>query len=194
MPPDHIPPTPPPTPPPTAVGPNLDVWDEATWDTSPEPAVEPAVEGDGAGIEGGTGSTTGRGSGSGGDEAEVQLRYPTVAAWVEQWLSPMIRRPVNVARSGRRFAWCPQWWQHSEAMDRLQATWRAWEAARVSPEAAAIANWWLLVLDPMLDRILDEDGGPFARCFNGGEHRGQYDPLPCTQAPAGWWPAEEAGS
>lgn len=170
-----------PAPAPSTIGPNLDAWDTDTaWDTT-EPATEPAT-----GLAD-AGAAYGNGGGS-SDGTEVQLRYPTVADWVEQWLSPMISRPVNVARSGRRFAWCPQWWRHPEAIDRLQATWRAWEAARVSPDPAAIANWWLLVLDPMLDRILDEDGGPFARCFNNGEHRPQHDPLPCAPAPAGWWP------
>ncbi len=49
--------------------------------------------------------------------------YPTLPQWVDEWLLPVYRRSV----SGHRRAWCPQWWQHPEAVARLEALWRAWE-------------------------------------------------------------------
>ena len=41
---------------------------------------------------------------------------------------PMFRRPL-----GGEFRWCPQWWAHPEAVSRLTALWRSWEAFRLEP-------------------------------------------------------------
>jgi hypothetical protein len=109
--------------------------------------------------------------------------YPDAATWVTDWLAATVRRPVNEKRAGQTLAWCPRWWAHSEAVERLEATWRAWEAARLGdPEAPA--RWWLGVLDPMLGRLMDPHLGPFAQCYRDG-HTEDLAPLPVDRRESG---------
>lgn len=115
-----------------------------------------------------------------------QPRYTGVEEWVTQWLAPTLRTEVNEKRGGEIVAWCPQWWAHPEAVDRLEATWRAWEDARHPDEPTAMARWWLDVADPMLARLCDYLRGPFARCYRNG-HVELPEPLPLDPAPEGWW-------
>jgi len=58
--------------------------------------------------------------------------------------------------------WCPQWWAHAEALSRLEALWRTWEAARLDP-LQGIAVWYRDFCDPRL-LVLFSPAGPFAQC------------------------------
>jgi len=58
--------------------------------------------------------------------------------------------------------WCPQWWAHAEALSRLEALWRTWEAARLDP-LQGIAVWYRDFCDPQL-LVLFSPAGPFAQC------------------------------
>jgi hypothetical protein len=91
------------------------------------------------------------------------MRYESVHEYVEQWLAPIIRRHVNESQ-GESVVWCQDWASHDEALDRLEATWRAWEAARVDPSPYAVARCWLDVIDPMLSVLLSGTRGPFSEC------------------------------
>lgn len=108
---------------------------------------------------------------------EPQPRFSSVVEFVEQWLAPMLRRRVNTKLGGADdLHWCPRWWAHEEVVDRLSATWRAWEGARIAPDPGAMAGWWLSVLDPMMAAITDRYTGPFAVCRDG--HVDVIAPLP----------------
>ncbi|NYI81216.1 DUF4913 domain-containing protein [Nocardioides panzhihuensis] len=108
---------------------------------------------------------------------EPQPRFSSVVEFVEQWLAPMLRRRVNTKLGGADdLHWCPRWWAHEEVVDRLSATWRAWEGARIAPDPGAMAGWWLSVLDPMMAAITDRYTGPFAVCRDG--HADVIAPLP----------------
>lgn len=57
--------------------------------------------------------------------------------------------------------WCPEWWEHPDAVFRLTQTWHAWEAA--SRDTGALARWQLDVADPNMAIILSPQG-PFFGC------------------------------
>lgn len=84
--------------------------------------------------------------------------YSSLSAWVEDYLSVIYSR-----RLGTRHVWCPHWWDHPEAVVRLEAMWRAWEHMRKSDAALGIAAWFTEVADPMMRELLDPDG-PFKGC------------------------------
>jgi hypothetical protein len=107
-----------------------------------------------------------------------QPRYPDVEGWVAKHLLPTYLR-----QSGPR-TWCAQWWRHPEAVERLEALWRAWEALRLDP-TTGISVWWRDHADHHLPILLSTDG-PFARCAHRG-HQDLPDPLPTAPAPPDWW-------
>ncbi|MEW6881440.1 DUF4913 domain-containing protein [Trueperella pyogenes] len=85
---------------------------------------------------------------------QPELFYPNVYDWVEEYLVYFYKRPVVPSR----IAWCPQWWKHIEAVVRLEALWRAWEAMRKQDPMTGLAKWMIELCDPTMDRLLDPDG------------------------------------
>lgn len=57
--------------------------------------------------------------------------------------------------------WCPEWWEHPEAVYRLTQTWHAWESA--SRHTGALASWMRDVADYHLPIVLHPQG-PFFGC------------------------------
>lgn len=114
--------------------------------------------------------------GTGGAEGEPL--YPNVEAWVAGWFAPTFARRLGTVR------WCAAWWRHAEAIVRLEALWRSWEALRHDPELG-MGTWLRDHLDPQR-AVLMGDGGPFQAC-EGAEHNPAPE-LPHTPAPAGYWP------
>ena len=58
--------------------------------------------------------------------------------------------------------WCPQWWDHAEAVFRFEALRRAWTELAAEP-GAAMSVWIREHLDPCLRELLNPLG-PFADC------------------------------
>lgn len=107
------------------------------------------------------------------------LRFPDAAAFVEGYLAHAYARDV----SGRAAAWCPQWWRHDEAVGRLEALWRAWEALRHDP-ALGLSTWYRDHADHHMAVLLDPDG-PFRGCSPDRGHRPrEVPPLPCDPVPS----------
>src|SRR5450759_5869061 len=67
--------------------------------------------------------------------------YPSVEAWVVGQFAPTYARPLSPA-----VRWCARWWDHAEAISRLEALWRVWEGARLD-ELRGIAVWYRDFLD-----------------------------------------------
>lgn len=106
--------------------------------------------------------------------------------FVERYLSQAYMRQVTDIDG---VVWCPQWWRHPEALERLTALWLAFEQARLSQEPAALSGWWLGHADPHMQQLM-HPRGPFMYC---GARRGHTDllrPLPMTRdgAPPGLFP------
>ena len=113
-------------------------------------------------------------------KAPTQPRYSSVEDFVAEYLAL-----VTEVRTGGPIVWCASWWAHPEAVLRLSALWRAWEALRLEP-ATGMSNWWTLHFDPHMRVLLDADRGPFASCARGQHQEGKPGPLPLTEPPKDW--------
>lgn len=97
---------------------------------------------------------------SGGpDEAEqVELRFGSVAEFVDDLVLPHWRH----RRDPESSRWCAIWWEHTEAISRLEALWESFEAFRMEP-AGAMVVWFRDYLDPTMV-ALTAAGGAFHAC------------------------------
>lgn len=93
--------------------------------------------------------------------------YSSVTAWVDDYFRVVFTRSV-----GGEIRWCDQWHDHPEAVTRLEALWRSWEALRLDPNLG-IATWLTTFLDPQLAALLSRSG-TFAQCS-----QGRHTALPC---------------
>lgn len=87
------------------------------------------------------------------------VRFPDPVTWVDHVLARLW--------AGRR-SWCPRWWEHRDAYERVVWLWRSWEGAMTQQDAGApdaMANW-LLTAD-LHQQVLQADSGPFANCRSG---------------------------
>lgn len=101
--------------------------------------------------------------------------FANVADWVRDVVLPAHRRPLDSDTK-----WCPYWWEHTEAVARLEATWRAWEHLRhEGPTGPAV--WFRDYFDPMMVQLTSRTG-PFHACKT--DARGGH------QVPARWDIAE----
>jgi len=141
--------------------------------------LEQAVHdlGDPVSAAGAAGAEGVAGGGAPGVEADGP-HYPSLQAWAEAYFVVMFARPISPA-----VRWCASWWAHAEALSRLEALWRSWEAARLDP-VRGMALWYRDVLDPQL-AVLLATGGPFAQCTP--DRHSPLRALPTEPAPPGYW-------
>lgn len=111
---------------------------------------------------------------------EPSLVFPTLDLFVQNHLALNYRRHLNV-QGGH--TWCPEWWRHGEAISRLEALWRAWEALRRDGKTG-MSVWWRDHADHHMP-ILFSTEGPFKGCSVEKGHSPRLSPLPCTSPPAG---------
>jgi len=96
------------------------------------------------------------------DEEEEFDLMPAFLAWVEEHLSV-----VEYTHSDKSTAaWCPEWWKHPEAVERLWASFEAREQARQDAAAHmdALSDWWLTHWDRHAAILFDAKAGPFRKC------------------------------
>lgn len=78
--------------------------------------------------------------------------------------------------------WCRQWWDHEEAVIRLEALWDAFETLRVEP-GTGTAVWIRDYLDPTVAALTNPDTTPFKRCdARKGQHVA-HDAWPVDEPP-----------
>jgi len=106
-----------------------------------------------------TGATPTSAANQADEEAEVENHFLNVYVFVRDFLVKVHARPVRDQLSWR---WCSQWWDHPEAVSRLEALWKAFEVLRRDPGTGA-ATWWRDYADPTMAALSDA-GGTFARC------------------------------
>jgi hypothetical protein len=112
-----------------------------------------------------------------------ELFYTSVEEWVSEYFAPMFARSL-----GGEHRWCSRWWDHAEAISRLEALWRSWETLRLDP-ALGMAVWLRDHLDHQLPILLGSRG-PLAKCT-----AQRHDPprsLAVEPAPEGHWSGEDA--
>lgn len=111
------------------------------------------------------------------NEQQQNMQYANVVDFVENYLSVIYRRQVTDLSDT---VWCPEWWQHAEAIARLDALWRAWEHYR-QDGATGLSVWFLDHADPHMAKLFDPKG-PFKYCSVRNGHKDMLSPLP-TKAP-----------
>jgi len=117
---------------------------------------------DGTGVDGGVSAAA----------AEL-LAFSSLPAFVEGFfLEVCLRHEVS--------AWCPKWWDHEEAVLRLEALWDAFEALRREP-GTGTAMWIRDYLDPTVAVLTSPETTPFRGC---DARRGAHQVAPAlTTAP-----------
>ncbi len=114
-----------------------------------------------------------------GDEPSGQALseqvYDSVEDWVYDYYLPTFVRPV-----GGEIRWCTEWQQHAEAIVRLEAMWRSWEALRTEGNLG-MSTWLINHLDPSAAVLLGR-AGPFAQCTPQRHSGAQSEPVTATQA------------
>lgn len=84
----------------------------------------------------------------------------TLVPWVENNITTLIARKVPTTDGAPK--WCQCWWDHAEAIARLEAARQAWVAL------SGAGGTGLVTYFDFLDRVvlapLTSDTGPFARC------------------------------
>jgi hypothetical protein len=115
------------------------------------------------------------------NEPQPALFYGSADEFVRKLLRYQYRRQVG--RSGRaEFRWRAAWWKSEEAIARIEALWRAWEAARQDP-AAGMSDWWLNHCDRQM-MMLMSPVGPFALSEDTNR---PGEPLPYDPPPTGFF-------
>jgi hypothetical protein len=113
------------------------------------------------------------------ENPEFTPQFPGLESWVNEFFV------LTFARPGQQIRWCARWWDHPEAVLRLDAMWRTWEAAALDP-VRGVAVWIRDYLDPNL-AVLLSPAGPFADCSDGQHVKPSV--LPVSATPPGWWSA-----
>lgn len=97
---------------------------------------------------------------AGGSGAEAEPIAPFFGSLLEFVVEHF--GPVYARNTSPTVRWCASWWDHAEALYRLESLWRTWELYRLEPRLG-IASWLRDYLDPQL-RELTSPTGPFASC------------------------------
>ena len=101
------------------------------------------------------------------EEELVETFYDNAGDWVMQYFLPIYNRYANNSDT----FWCPQWWKHPEALNRLTFIWMTWEQARRDPPT--LSTWWREHADYHMS-ILMSDRGPMRYCKNGKHEEERY--------------------
>jgi hypothetical protein len=109
--------------------------------------------------------------------SEPTLFFGSVDEFVRERLRYTYSRRVGPQGPNR---WSAQWWKYPEAISRLDALWRSWEALRLEP-TFGMSVWWRDHADHHM-RMLMSTEGPFA---DSRDQNAQGEPLPYTAPPAG---------
>ncbi len=119
----------------------------------------PAV---GAAAQSGTAPTEGQGG------KPAPFDFATLYTWVHVHVATITERKVSKSsgsESGVGVRWCTRWYDHDEAIVRLEALRRAWEEHVLTP-GAGMSTWYLSHYDPHIT-ALTALGGPFWQCSPG---------------------------
>ncbi|MGW6730204.1 DUF4913 domain-containing protein [Nocardia sp. NPDC055029] len=119
------------------------------------------------------------------EEEERKLHHAKLDEFVEKYLVHTYRREVTRKGTEAKIRWCPQWWDHSEAVGRLEALWMAWEEARLGA-GSEMATWWTTCADPLMAALYDPEG-VFKYCSVADGHKDSLKRLPTVPAPTGWF-------
>lgn len=114
------------------------------------------------------------------EDDEPQLMFGSVDEFVRVWLRHTYKRRVD----GSKTLWAADWWRYTEAVNRLDVLWRAWEQMRREP-GASMSSWWRDHADHHMTVLLS-DTGPFKAAPQDEKNTCKAsEPLPYTAPPEG---------
>jgi Domain of unknown function (DUF4913) len=109
-------------------------------------------------------ATTEQTAGAANDTTEVKtgpgVDMTTLVPWVENNITTLIARKVPTTDGAPK--WCQCWWDHAEAIARLEAARQAWVALSGAGGTALVT--YFDYLDRVVLAPLTSETGPFARC------------------------------
>ena len=109
-------------------------------------------------------ATTEQAAGAANDTTEVKtgqgVDMTTLVPWVENNITTLIARKVPTTDGAPK--WCQCWWDHAEAIARLEAARQAWITLSGAGGTALVT--YFDYLDRVVLAPLTSDTGPFARC------------------------------
>lgn len=116
------------------------------------------------------------------EETAVEPVYQNVDEWVRNVFVLLLGdlKLQTVVGRGDGLRWCPRWWGHPLALDRLESLWRAWEALRLDP-GTGLSVWYRDHFAPTLADLTGADG-PFRKC-DANKHNSAIDAAPVLPAP-----------
>ncbi|UUW93017.1 DUF4913 domain-containing protein [Pimelobacter simplex] len=120
------------------------------------------------------------------EEAPPAPRFATVELFVTKFVLPNLVHRYAVTR----VRWCEKWWEHAEAITRLEALWEAFEVMRLQP-APSFSTWLRDHFDVHM-RTLTDPEGVFYNCDYKKEHHEPQKPWSSVPAPAGMFAVIEA--
>lgn len=112
------------------------------------------------------------------EEGTAEPFYDSLPSFVHQFLLPNWRRQLG------RGQWCRVWWEHSEAILRLEALWDAFESLRLEP-GTGTSVFLRDHLDPHMRSLTDRETTPFYKCDPDKDLHQVPDVLPTLAPPAG---------
>ncbi len=124
-----------------------------------------------------TGDATTEGPPAADVPAAPQLFFGSVDEFVREKLRYTYARRVGPQSHNR---WDAQWWRYPEAISRLDAMWRAWEALRLEG-TFGMSAWWRDHADHHMRMLLSPEG-PFASARS---QNADGEPLPYEHPPLG---------
>lgn len=98
-----------------------------------------------------------------------------------EWVEMIVSRLESVDHYQGQF-WCPQWWEHTEAVDRFRALFERWLDAQAND---GMSSWWVDHYDRHAP-ILFAKTGPFGDCADGHEPKAKRRMLACEMPDPDW--------
>jgi hypothetical protein len=86
----------------------------------------------------------------------------TLHAWVEEHIAPLVRKTTTTGEGGG-VRWCRRWWEHVDALTRVQALYLAFDELSHDESATWLSVYLRDHLDPHM-ATLTSPYGPFYAC------------------------------
>ena len=120
----------------------------------------------------------------GDEELQEVGAEPTTEEFIE-WVEATVSG-IESFNPNANMHWCPQWWQHPEAVGRLQALHRQRLACAPTEEEpyGTDSTWWVDHWDRHAAVLFAKDG-PFGECRGGHTDKQRLSIAP---VPEGWEP------
>lgn len=126
-----------------------------------------------------------------GPDAAAEDAGPSEAELIQEfvdWVEAFIHDVEAVTDDENTRYWCPQWWQHPEAVTRLRALHQEYITAE---NDNTLSGWFVYHWDAH-SKTLFSNTGPFELCRDGHRffnRQEKYTPRLVTEAvPEGWEP------